>query len=61
MKHKWLDHDYGDARDLWHYGRRRCTGCGSIQQKEDRQSWGRVIGYQWWPLAGRCTGKKVIK
>lgn len=38
------------------YGSRRCLLCGAEQHKEDVQWWGRITGYRWYPLAGRCPG-----
>jgi hypothetical protein len=38
--------------------RRRCSHCGKTQTHEVQQQWGRVTGYKWWPLVGRCGGKQ---
>ncbi len=40
---------------------RRCRNCAIEQTKEDVQDWGRVVGYRWRPLAGRCKGKRKAK
>lgn len=59
-------HDWEDVRDPWvqrsltTYGRRRCSLCGAEQSKEQHGYWwGRVAGYRWEPLAGRCPGEKL--
>lgn len=40
---------------------RKCANCGAIQEKCDKQRWGRIVGYYHWPLVGRCGPKaKVI-
>ena len=53
MKHDWVDYSEG-VKDISYYGRRRCLNCGKIQSKESEQHWMRVVGYRWYPLAGRC-------
>lgn len=36
------------------YGSRKCKNCGKVQHKYSEQNWGRIIGYKWLPLIGRC-------
>lgn len=57
MKHEW-EHPAILISKFGVNGFRRCLNCGIEQQKDDVQSWGRIVGYRWWPLAGRCKGKK---
>jgi len=37
---------------------RQCKLCGAFQTRVQETAWGRVTGYRWWPLVGRCPGKK---
>jgi hypothetical protein len=55
MKHEWIA--YGGTPSLpGTY--RRCKRCRAIQQLNDVQNWGRIVGYRWYPLAGRCRPLK---
>lgn len=58
MKHQW-EHVRGKGKfdDMGNYGRRRCKLCHKEQTKQSQQEWGRVVGYHWYPLVGRCKGK----
>lgn len=61
MKHDWFDPPPKYASERFHrisvYGVRKCFNCGARQEKTANHEWGRVVGYQWWPLVGRCKGK----
>ena len=61
MKHDWEDLSGTRPSDMLNYGRRRCRRCGAEQMKFSRQNWGRVIGYEWSPNAGRCKKLKWKK
>ncbi len=50
MAHKWRRY----VRDMTEC--RRCLRCRAEQTRERVTHWGRVIGYRWRPLAGRCRG-----
>lgn len=53
MKHEW-EHVYQGPEGLGNYGKRRCARCGAEQTKYSQHVWGRVTGYRWEPLVGRC-------
>lgn len=59
MKHDWQDGPYKDKYHLMMGGNkiRTCKHCGWRQERAITTSWGRITGYQWLPLAGRCKGK----
>jgi len=59
MKHDWEDIKKGGIEDMGNYGHRRCRNCGKEQTKESIHVWMRVVGYQWYPLAGRCKPKEA--
>lgn len=50
MKHDWEEYNSRHGIDR----RRRCKNCRADQQHSDIQNWGRVVGYSWYPPAGRC-------
>ena len=58
MRHDWEDvhSELPITEGIFCRGYRRCKNCGKEQKREQTQNWGRVTGYQWWPLAGRCKG-----
>jgi hypothetical protein len=61
MKHEWEQiggriHKLGDFRFKTV---RRCVLCGALQTRESLSEWMRVVGYTWYPLVGKCKGKKV--
>ena len=60
MAHEWEDVSQG-IEGLSNYGKRRCKRCGVEQTKEAEQVWMRIVGYKWFPLAGRCKGTMVDK
>jgi hypothetical protein len=59
MKHDW-EHLQQTVANYIKYGgpARVCRNCGKTQTKESETWWGRVVGYSWQPLVGRCSGKK---
>ncbi len=57
MRHKWKNVHGSEPRDIGTHGRRICESCGVEQEKFAQQVWGRVTGYRWEPLVGRCKGK----
>jgi len=59
MKHDFEIVDQGPS-GLMNFGKRRCKNCGKTQTKHQEQSWGRVTGYNWSPLIGKCPGKQDI-
>jgi hypothetical protein len=62
MAHEWDSSDYGRRpSDLLTHGRRVCVRCGVEQTRHAEQSWGRVTGYRWWPLAGRCKRRREAR
>lgn len=56
MAHEW--ERYGEDRERPFQRLRRCLKCGATQEWCDEQRWGRVIGYKWWPLVGRCPADR---
>jgi hypothetical protein len=54
MAHKWEELPSNKPEHLMSGPRRECVNCGARQVKEQETAWGRVIGYKWWPLVGRC-------
>jgi hypothetical protein len=56
MRHDWQDIPSTVSDPHW-YGKRKCRNCGAVQTREDEQNWGRIIGYRWRPLVGRCKPK----
>jgi hypothetical protein len=59
VKHAWEDVKQG-IEGISNYGKRRCSNCGAEQIKYDTQDWGRITGYRWEPLVGRCKGKPPV-
>jgi hypothetical protein len=59
MKHNWLDVRLTQA--TLGSPRRSCSNCGAEQKKVSSQSWGRVTGYSWDPLVGRCIPPKNVQ
>lgn len=59
MKHNWERHRDSETIRRPCQRWRVCTHCHSEQQHTSNQEWGRVKGYSWWPLVGRC--KPTIK
>lgn len=58
MKHDWDYSDYGkQPTDMQIHNRRICRNCGKEQKKFSNQVWGRVVGYAWEPLVGRCKNE----
>jgi hypothetical protein len=54
-----MKHDWGEASGLTMAQRigsrkRQCRNCGAVQTREQKTWYMRVVGYQWWPLVGRC-------
>ena len=63
MKHNWESRNPA-PRTKWFkffgcHDLRECTNCGAVQVLEVQTSYGRVDGYRWYPLVGRCKGEKV--
>ena len=56
MAHRWVQVQQG-AEGIHNYGKRKCLNCGAEQTKDATHLWGRVTGYRWLPLAGRCKSK----
>jgi hypothetical protein len=56
MKHNWTNIPDTQEKVCEHGWEpmRKCANCGKVQQRETETSWGRVVKYQWLPLAGRC-------
>lgn len=57
MPHAWkpyADPAKTDAERFMREPQRRCPHCGAIQTRQTSYAWGRVTGYLWRPLAGRC-------
>lgn len=54
MRHDWEEYNSRHGIDR----RRRCKNCRADQQYGDIQNWGRVVGYSWYPPAGRCRPLK---
>jgi len=54
--HQWVDNTavLTISQKMSVFGARKCANCGAEQVKDSQTSWMRVIGYQWWPLVGRC-------
>jgi len=59
-KHAWLDVRQG-PEGMFNYGKRKCKNCNKEQTKHADHSWGRVTGYSWSPLVGRCNPKKEVE
>lgn len=55
-KHEFIEHRTDNAMQMMLGKMRKCINCGSIQQKLQKQSYGRVTGYLWFPKIGRCKG-----
>lgn len=54
-KHDWENIRGNDKKYGISFSERRlCKTCGAFQKKSTQHSWGRVVGYRWWPLVGRC-------
>jgi hypothetical protein len=63
MAHDWKPWTDPTKSPAWHFMRgplRRCAHCGAVQTKESQHSWGRVVGYRWFPLAGRCKPAEPV-
>ena len=59
MKHNWEEFQPKDiTKCMSSNHHRRCLNCGKEQSKESNQLWGRVVGYSWQPLAGKCKATK---
>jgi hypothetical protein len=58
VAHQWIDSS-GNDRPFRRF--RRCENCGVEQEHTTNYLWMRVVSYQWWPLVGRCKGKKADK
>ena len=52
-----MRHDWDEFYELL-ARKRRCRNCGAVQTHDNIQSWGRIVGYTWYPKAGRCKGTK---
>ncbi|MBT9176624.1 MAG: hypothetical protein DDT20_00944 [Firmicutes bacterium] len=62
MKHAWKPHSFNyPSGSVWRVNGRRCTRCGACQHREAHYLWMRVVGYQWWPLVGRCLGRQKVQ
>lgn len=59
MAHVWesILNDLPPTEQVGIHGARRCKTCGKEQIKEPEHAWGRITGYIWFPLAGRCKPK----
>ncbi len=57
VAHRW-QHVVQGTEGLSNHGKRTCELCGRTQVKLSTHSWGRVTGYQWYPLSGNCPGEK---
>lgn len=62
MRHKW-NYDYtppnADLGTLLMGGPwRQCIHCKVVQEKTTQYSWGRVVGYSWYPKLGLCCDIK---
>ncbi len=62
MKHIWESKNPAPGTKYFEYWGchdvRECKNCGIIQAKHSKHEWMRVVGYYWYPKAGRCKGKK---
>jgi len=59
MKHEWARHPDSETRRMPLQRVRYCLNCETQQQWTSRQEWGRVVGYSWHPLVGKCKQGKV--
>ncbi len=61
MKHEWKIHYPSTSTAYLFKGavcKRTCIHCGKTQYKNSQQIWGRIDGYHWTPLIGRCNQKE---
>ena len=59
MKHNWQEFiDPENPHRAISGPQRCCKHCVAIQIKETQYLWGRVVGYRWLPLVGRCVTQK---
>ena len=59
MAHEWHPYEPEDKlKAIASTQHRICYICDKRQSLQAKQSWGRVVGYQWLPLAGRCIHLK---
>lgn len=57
MRHEWERHPDSCTTRRPFQEIRVCKNCKNEQKRFQQQSWGRVTGYAWYPLIGRCQGK----
>lgn len=58
MAHEWESVPLTRKDGFAAYEKRRCRKCHVLQQKMAEQRWGRIVGYSWWPLVGRCPADR---
>jgi hypothetical protein len=54
MRHDWGRYVLPGQVALMHGTMRKCNNCGKTQERVATTNWGRVVGYNWYPKAGRC-------
>ena len=54
MRHDWIEPPNLTMAERLGPPKRVCRNCGARQSKEPKTWYMRVVGYQWWPLVGRC-------
>jgi len=61
MRHAWQRHPDSETIRRPCVRIRLCGNCGAEQTWESEQNWGKISRRFWYPLVGRCAGKRSKK